>query len=255
MLIGILAHGLVVLKSNNQINNHAMKKALLFAALCCFGVQSSIFAQESQPETATNEKEKPVYLYFALGANINSGFKLNDKLANAGFREIDEATPEFALGFRINIPDSKMYTDIEISGSFYDRNDGGFRTQSISSSSRLRVHYTIWENKDFMFSAGGDVSYTSYYVNLFSRNNYVDLDDLPNTMNNSHVSLRSGLLNVGPSVAFGFLRDTNFPLRINAGYDIGLTNGKWKSDFASVGNTVKENGLGTFYVRLALWAW
>ncbi|MBC8883850.1 hypothetical protein H9X57_12335 [Flavobacterium piscinae] len=43
-------------------------------------------------------------------------------------------------------------------------------------------------------------------------------------------------------MAFNLKRKEKLSIRLNVGYEFAFTNGKWKSDYASVSNSVKENG-------------
>jgi hypothetical protein len=58
------------------------------------------------------------------------------------------------------------------------------------------------------------------------------------------------MLFAGPSVGVLFKNKNKVIGRLNIGYEFALTNGKWKSDFGSVQNTVREQGVNRFMVGI-----
>src|SRR5690606_33600854 len=142
-----------------------------------------------------------------------------------------------------------FYMDIEGSAGYMDEKNSDNRLRTVVSSAKVRPQYKFINNGNWFFSAGGDISYTFTYADLISRNNVIDLDNLNPSMHTGHISMYSDQLTIGPSVALGFNNEV-FPVRFNFGYDFGITNGKWRSEFADVNNTVKENGSGRFYAKV-----
>ncbi|MGF1554970.1 hypothetical protein [Paucihalobacter sp.] len=89
-------------------------------------------------------------------------------------------------------------------------------------------------------------------MNLFSRNNEIDLSDLNPETQSNHISLRNHMFFAGPSVGIQFKSNEKVFVRLNVAYEFALTNGKWKSDFATVRNTIKEQGVNRFMVGVIL---
>lgn len=233
-----------------------MKKTLLLAACCFLGIQAAL-AQETEvtqitvTET-TVKNEKPYGLYVGFGAVFMGDYNLNEKLAQSNMPEIGSVAPEFTFGFTFTEPGEKLYMDVEATGAYMDKKSDTDRIKTTTGMAKMRIHYKFFGNNKWFFSAGGDISYNITQVNLYSRTNVIDLNSLNPSAHTGHISMYSQQLTLGPSVALGFCRDMTFPLRLHVGYDIGLTNGKWKSEFANINNTVKENGLGRIYAKLII---
>jgi len=233
-----------------------MKNTLLLAVCCFFGMQTA-FAQDTIVESVTVsevtvKRENPFNFYVGFGAAFLGDFNLNEKLKQSEMPQIGNAAPEFTFGFNFTEPDSKIYMDIEATAAARIDKSEGYQVNTVASAAKMRIHYRFLSNNKWFLSAGGDVSYGINYVNLFSRNNAIDLNDLNPGMHTGHISMYNQQLMVGPSVAVGLFQDMVFPIRINFGYDIALTNGKWKSEYASINNTVKENGFDRFYVKVSI---
>ena len=245
----------LVMQNQSTIKQLTMKKTLLWAVLCLIGVQSSSIAQETETEvkeitvTETVKKESIYDFYVGFGLSVLSDYNLNEKLAQSDMLQIGSVVPEFTFGFNMSEANENFYMDIEGSAGYMDEKNSTDRIRTVVSSAKLRPQYKLINNDKWFFSAGGDISYTFTYVDLFSRSNTIDLNTLDPSMHTGHISMYSDQLTIGPSVALGF-NNKVFPVRFNFGYDFGVTNGKWKSEFADVSNTVKENGSGRFYAKV-----
>lgn len=224
-----------------------MKKVVL-AVICIIGFQSA-FAQESQ--SSTNDTIPRFNLYASFGASFISEYKLNDKLSAQGLPELAEVQPEVTVGFNVRAT-KKFWLDVEFAAAYSDEKDAVNRVRTASAIAKLRPHYVAFNNNKVFGTVGIDLSYVGTQTDLFVRGNQIDLNDLDPAFHNGHVSLRNELLYAGPSLSFGFLQDMSFPLRLNLGYEWAITNGKWKSDFADVTNTVKESGHGRAYAKLTI---
>lgn len=231
-----------------------MKKILL-AAICIIGFQSSTIAQEvveyysSSTSNDTVKRTKPNF-YVAFGAAFIGDYKISDKLKSAGVPEMTEVIPEFAFG--VNIMLEKWAVDVEATAGYSDEKNSLNRIRTATAGFKLRGHYIPYRTKSFFVSGGADISYVGTQADIFRRGNEIDLNDLDPSTHTGHISLRNNMLFAGPSVAVGLFQNKSFPIRFNLGYEWGLTNGKWNSDFADVRNNVKENGLGRAYARIAL---
>lgn len=234
-------------------------KKLVLAAICAFGFQTA-FAQEtvemtsSSTTTATDSvyhgKKAKGGLYASFGAAMFGDFKINDKLRSAGVPRLPDAMPEFTVG--LNATMEKWFLDFEVNANYSDDKNAGTRVRVGAVGAKLRWHYIPFKTKSFFASAGADVSWVSMQADIFTRGNVIDLNDLDPSAHSGHISLKNDQLMAGPSIALGFLQNKSCPLRLNIGYEWGITNGKWDSDFADVSNTVKESGLGRAYAKLTL---
>ena len=232
-------------------------KKLVLAAICAFGFQSA-FAQETVEMTSSTTANDSVAckkygkpnIYASFGAAFYSGFKINDKLRAAGVPRLPDAMPEFTVG--INTTMDKWLLDLEVNASYSDEKNSTNRVRSAGLGTKLRWQYIPFRTKSFFLAAGADISYFGTQADIYTRGNTIDLNDLNPSNHSGHISLNNDQLMAGPSLALGFFQNKSFPLRLNLGYDWGITNGKWKSDFADVNNTVKESGLGRAYAKLTI---
>lgn len=227
-----------------------MKKALLFAAVCCFGVQSSIIAQENQEQS--KEVEGKGHFYFGAGVAVTSDFNINDKLVMSGAPKLPETGTQLTFG--VNYTEKKMLMDIEWNYIFNYVHENNMNVRNIGFNGKLRFHYLPFNNGNTFLGVGGDIAYGTNQFDLYWDGNEIDLNNIyGSSQGYVHKSLFNQQLYVGPSVSFGFFQQKKFPLRLNTGYDWGITNGKWKSEFADVNNTVKEIGKGRFYATLSVY--
>lgn len=230
-----------------------MKKITL-TLIALLGICAGVTAQETEtpadPPAETSKRVKPYNFYVGFGVNVLGDYKLNDKLQAAALPKIASAAPEVTFGFNYD-EGERYYQDIEVGISYMDDRNAEDRMKTTVTSLKIRPQYKFVDKKDFFFSAGIDLAFSQTYVNLYARNNVIDLNDLDPSAYTGNMSFHSSQFAVGPAVALQLFKKS-FPLRINAGYNVGLTNGKWKSDYANVTNTVKESGHGNFYAKLSI---
>lgn len=229
-----------------------MKKVLL-AAICLVGFQSVTFAQESESVVVTKSKDTipGINLYASFGASFSGDYKLNDKLSAQGLPKMADVQPEFTVGFNVRAT-KKFWMDVEVFSSYSDEKNAIDRVKSVGFGGRLRPQYVAFNTKGFFGTVGADISYFGNQVDIYSRSNQIDLNNLNPSLHSGHISLRNELMYAGPSLSFGFLQNTGFPLRLNLGYEWAITNGKWKSDFADVNNNVKEAGHNRAYAKITI---
>lgn len=221
-----------------------MKKFLL--------VGISIFAlQFSTAQNDTDGFRSQKNYYISLGAGFSGDYNINDRLKAAGMPEIGSAYPEFGIGF--NTIRKNLLLDMEISAGYTDKKNAENRAKNATLGIALRIHYVPLQTESYFLSGGLDISYRANAFNLYRRDNVIDLNDLNPVTSTGHINLNNEQLYIGPSIAFGFLQNREIPLRLNLGYEIAVTNGKWKSEYADVVNTVKENGHGRFYVKASIY--
>lgn len=214
-----------------------MKKIILLLFLAITTVS---FSQSDNEENQNFDFD----FYFGMGAQITNNYTLNDKLKLANLPELKETMPELQVG--MNIFGNKFSGDAEF-GFLFSKNDkGSSENQNLGFTSRLKVHYNFIKKETIAFTGGLNIAATASQVDIYNKNNVIDFNDLEPLNNNGHVSLRNQVFYVGPSVSFYFLNNKSTKIRANLGYEFAFTNGKWKSDFGNVQNTVKENGNNRF---------
>ncbi|MGV3461345.1 MAG: hypothetical protein ACO1N9_12920 [Flavobacterium sp.] len=229
-------------------------KKLVLAVICIIGFQSA-FAQESGSSTTIITSSKDTIpglnLYVAFGAAFNGDYKLNDKLAAQGLPQMSDTQFEATIGFNVRAT-RKFWMDFEVLAAYSDEKDAVNRVRTATFGGTIRPHYVAFNTKGFFGTVGADISYIGNQVDIFTRGNVIDLNALDPAFHGGHISLRNELLYAGPSLSFGFLQNTGFPLRLNLGYEWAITNGKWKSDFANVNNNVNESGHNRAYAKLTI---
>jgi hypothetical protein len=215
-------------------------KKIFFIAVVLFAQFS--LAQE-QETVSTDEKKcdmPKMDLYIGVGGVFYNDFSLNQKIRASGMPEIREAMPELMLGF--NSLWEKYSFDMDLSSSYSTKKNSTTENKLASGTLRLRGHYNFVNKSRILLSGGLNVAYTHNDFNLYSRNNDINLNDLNPENNSGHVSLKNDIFYAGPSLAFNLKRKEKLSIRLNVGYEFAFTNGKWKSDYANVSNSVKENG-------------
>ncbi|WP_146739553.1 hypothetical protein [Flavobacterium aciduliphilum] len=221
-----------------------MKKFMLFSLLA---ISSYSFAQESD----TKKQDMNVSYYFGVGANVNSRYAIDDKLAASGMPETVKTTPEFIFG--IDYMGKKGSLDTEFASQFFKKSNEFSTSSGSSFAIKLRGHYNFVNSAKFLFSGGLNLAYTTNDFNLYASNNQVDLNAL-GTSNASYIRLRNGMFYTGPSIAFGLKKNDKVSLRLNIGYEFALITGKWKSDYAAVSNSFTENGHNRFVMGLVVYS-
>lgn len=210
-----------------------MKKVLVLLFLTS---TSFLVAQSSDDDSSDKVKSE---LYIGFGATVQSKYSLNSRLKNAALPELNETMPEFIVGW--NVFAEKYSGDVEFGFGTTQNDNANDKNRNVSFSTRLRVHYNIVNKEKVAFTGGLNVAATGNQVDIYSKNNAVDLNNI-NTLNYNQISLRNQTFFVGPSVSLYFLKNKSSQIRLNLGYELAFTNGKWKSDFGFVNNTVKEIG-------------
>jgi len=223
-----------------------MKKLILSAlGMMCFSL--SVNAQQTEePQPPARNTE---FSFFAgAGVAIIGDYTINDKLAMAGMPQIGDTSPEVTLGY--NLAGKEFSMDLEVNANYFDKKHPDNRVQMGAAGIILRPHYVALKNNRVMLSGGLDLNFIASTFELYRRGMVTDLNNLNPSDYNGRVSLKNSLFYIGPSVKFMFLRNYDIPLSITTGYNIAFTNGKWKSDFGSVANTVNESGHNRFYAKL-----
>ncbi len=209
-----------------------MKKALgLFALLVGF----NSFSQETDVKP---EKVK-VDFYIGFSGQTYSKIGLNDKLVASALPQIKETLPEFHIG--LNFFGEKFSGDGEF-GFFTSKNDNFFAKNKITGTNvKIRGHYNFVNKEKFAFTGGLNLAIAGNEVDIYSKNTLINLNNLI-PLNGNLISLKNQVFYAGPSVSAYIWKHKKSAIRLNLAYELALTNGKWKSDYATVLNTAKENG-------------
>lgn len=223
-------------------------KKFFFFVLLTIGIQSLSAQQTTE---TTNDSIPKFTFYVGFGAAFNGDYNINKNLEAADMPQIGGTIPVFTVGY--NIGCNKWPVSLELNAGYSDKTNSDNRVKNTMAQFKLQIHYMPFHTKSAFLSAGADISYSGNQFDLYRRDNVIDMNNLNPGYYNGHISLNNEQLLVGPSVTFGFFQDKTFPLGLNLGYDIALTNGKWKSDFGKVTNAVKENGFSSFYFKLNLY--
>ena len=167
-----------------------MRKTFFIAALL---LAQFTFAQEQ--ETVSTEEKKCVLpktdLYFGIGGVFYNDFTLNQKIQASGMPEIRESMPELLIG--INALWEKYSFDAELSSNYSNRKNSTTENKLASGTLRLRGHYNFVNKSRILLSGGLNVAYTHNDLNLFSRDNDINLNDLNPENNSGHVSLKNDI--------------------------------------------------------------
>lgn len=227
-----------------------MKK---FAALFLFSISLASFGQMKEKMKCSKDstcfKDVKVNTTIGIGAQVMD-FKINNLLDSQGLASIETVLPELNLG--INYFGKKISVDTELGLLYANPERNGNETKYISYVARLKAHYNVVNKTKFAFTAGLNLAFSGNKLDVYSQNNIIDLNNLNPNFNVGHVSLKNNMFYAGPSIAAYLFKSSKFPIRLNAGYEFGLSSGKWDSDFGSVINTVSERGNDRFVFGITL---
>ncbi len=209
-----------------------MKKIILFTLI-------SIVSISLAQETKSNIKEPQESIYFGGGFISNSKFNIDDKLESSNLPIIQSNVPEFVFGFSTLA--SKYLFDIEAGSNFFKQSNSAAVSNGSRGSVRLRVQRLFLNDNDFILSGGLNLAYTGNDFNVYSQANQVDINDLSNSTSN-YIRLRNNMFYVGPSIGVGIKSKGKQVGRLNIGYEFAFLTSKWNSDYASISNSMNENG-------------
>ena len=201
-----------------------------------------------QVKDSTSTEKVSVEFYLGFGVQIQDDLNINKKLRESNLPEVQNTIPEFNVGIDFM---GKKYSGVAEFGFLYsetDKND--YTNKSTGFTGRLKLHYNLVNKNKIAFTTGLNIASTNNVLDIYSKSNTIDLNNL-NPNNNSHLNIKNQMFYVGPSISLYLFRKS-FPIKINAGYEIAFTRGKWKSDFGSVINTVKEINNNRFIFGVTL---
>lgn len=213
-------------------------KNKLFALLLLFSV--TCFAQENNNDSIA---KKPIKFrtYAGFAGNMNDNLNLNTNLKNSNLVQLGDAIPEFNFG--LNYYWKQYSGDVEF-GFLYatpdNKNNTAMKYRGFNT--RVRLHYNLIDREKIAFTTGLSVSYLGSEYDIFSTNNTIDLNDLNPDNNSGHVSFTNEMLYIGPSASLYLFKKSNLQVRLNVGYELALTRGRYKSEFGSILNNINEAG-------------
>lgn len=218
-----------------------MKKVFTILAIY-FSI--SAFAQEKEKDSTEND----VKIYIGVGVQMQSKLNINTKLLMSNLPRVPEAMPELVFGFT-NFG-KKISSSIEFNGVWSPEQKGPNHTRYAMTNIRANVSYNLVNRKKVAFTTGLNLAYTYTQFDISNENNVVDFNNLNPSTNTGHIQLYNSRLYAGPSAALYLFRATNFPVRLQVAYEIGLTPGTWRSEFVNTANAVNERGRNRFLVGL-----
>lgn len=227
-----------------------MKK---IAIVFLFTLSAASFGQVKEMSKCSKDSTcfKDVKITTTIGINAQvMDFKINDLIDRQGLPTIETVMPEFTLG--INFYGKKVSVDTELGILYANPDRNGNETKYISYAARLRAHYNLVNQTKFAFTTGLNFAFSGNEMDIYSKSNIIDLNDLNPSFNTGHVSLKNNMFYAGPSIAAYLFKSSKFPVRLNAGYEFALSRGRWNSDFGSVINTVNERGNNRFVFGITL---
>jgi hypothetical protein len=219
-----------------------MKKIVILSILLS---SSYVFSQSDDK----NESKVKTKFYIGLGGH-NQKFTLNDKLNFSNVAKLNETA--FDLAFGINVFGKKYSGDLEFSTAVSRNDNENSKNVYANFSTRVRFHYNVINKNEMAFTAGLNLAYAVTDATFYSKNNSIDLNNLQPNNNFGEFSLINNVFYAGPSVALYVRKHKKTSLRLNIGYEFALSNGRWKSDFATVNNTVNESGNNRFIFGISL---
>jgi len=227
-----------------------MKK---ITTLFLLGISLLSFSQEKEKTKFVKDslqcKKVNSNMYIGLGGQIQD-LNIDTLLRSQGLAEIGSFLPELTAG--INVFGEKFSADAELGVTYAKPEKNGNETQYISYSARGRVHYNVVNKKSFAFTTGLNLAFTNSQLDIYSSSNVIDLNDLNPASNSGHVSIKNKMFYVGPSASVYLFKGYKFPIRLNAGYEFGLSRGQWDTDYGSVINSVNERNNNRFVFGISL---
>jgi hypothetical protein len=110
----------------------------------------------------------------------------------------------------------------------------------------------VVNKENFALTTGLSLAYLGSQYDIYSKNNTIDLNDLEPNNNSGHVNFTNQMLYFGPSVSMYLFKKSSFQVKLNAGYELGLTRGRYQSEFGSILNNVNESGNNRFVFGITL---
>lgn len=189
------------------------------------------------------DREDVVRWNYSLGAIVNPDFNINKNLLASGVHRIADVSPYVSFGWNVTTKDNfDIGVDFGVATTIYGRKNAGYNL--VQAPINLTAHYIFSDKEKVALSAGITGSYTFYDLSIYTEGDdtTIDMNNLNPAGNTGYIRMNNQSAYIGPSAAFTFLKHKRYPLKLVMGYDFAVTNSKWKSDYATLTNPVKENG-------------
>ncbi|WP_264511437.1 hypothetical protein [Flavobacterium sp. N1719] len=220
-----------------------MKKIVLILGMVLPNLMGAQVAKDSTKSKVETD------FYIGVSFNANQSLNLNQKLRNGNLPEMRDVTPELTFG--LNFLGEKYSGDLELGTSFLENKKGDNTLKYLGLNSRARFNYNLIHKPKVTLATGLSLAYQTNRYDLYSNNNSTDLNVLAPELNSGHVNLENRMFYVGPTATVYLFKKSSFKLRLNLGYDFALTRGKYRSEYGSITNNIRENGNNRFVFGIA----
>jgi hypothetical protein len=224
-----------------------MKKVFLLLIVLTTTV---LFAQEKASDSTKTPKNYKFKTYVGFNGTINDDLNLNKKLKNSNLPEMNSFVPEFSFG--LNYFGKNYSGDFEFGFMFSKPEEGNNEMKYRGFNSRLRVHYNLIDKEKFAFTSGLSLAFVGNEYDIYSKDNTIDLNNLQPNNNAGHVNFTNQMFYIGPSASVYLFKKTSMQLRINVGYELAITRGRYRSEYGSILNNINESGNNRFIFGISL---
>jgi len=187
--------------------------------------------------------------YFGGGAIINPDYNINSNLRDAGVKRIADVSPAFLIGWNATFSNRfSLEMELGFSGLQNKKKDG---SQFLQVPASARFQYALIKSDRVTLSAGANFSVVASDLSIFDSNTVIDMNDLRPANNTGYVRLTNTSYFLGPVAQLKLTDAGKTFLTFTAGYDFGISNSKWKSDYVKIANPVRENG-NRIFINLSI---
>lgn len=187
--------------------------------------------------------------YIGVSFNTNQSLNLNKKLRNSNLPEMQDMVSELTTG--LNFMSRKYSGDLEFGFSWSEKEKAENTLKYMGFNGRGRFHYNAIHKPKVTLAGGLSIAYQTNRYDIYSNDNSTDLNNLVPESNSGHVNLENRMFFAGPSTSLYLFKQSWFKLRLNMGYEFALTRGKYRSEYGSITNNIKENGNNRFVFGIA----
>lgn len=220
-----------------------MRKIILTAILVAFQLGT---AQEKNE--IKNKSNVDATFYIGVNAHIQDNLNLNSNLQASNVVLLDNSPAEFIFGF--NVFGKKYSSDFEFGFGENKKENLTSKNKNMQFTGRIRFHYNLINKTNFAFTSGLSLAGTSSEVDLYSKNNTIDFNNLNPDTNGGLLSIRNQMFYAGPSLSIYLFKDKFYKFRLNCAYELAFTNGKWKSDYGNIANSINERNNNRFVLGI-----
>jgi hypothetical protein len=225
-----------------------MRNYLIACILFAFQIGTAQEKNEEKTEEK-NKNEIDASIYFiAVNAHFQDNINLNNNLQASDVVLLDKNTADFVFGF--NVFGKKYSSDFEFGFGQNKKENLTSKNKNMQFTGRIRFHYNLINKTNFAFTSGLSLAGTSSEVDLYSKNNTIDFNNLNPNTNGGLLSIRNQMFYAGPSLSIYLFKDKFYKFRLNCAYELAFTNGKWKSDYGNIANSINERNNNRFVVGL-----